>query len=71
MGAPSLFDMTARRGLNLAFAYIVENMDKDERESFLHDISLSMVEWLTRQAVEQEQERQRRRELAAQLGEVG
>lgn len=63
--------MTARRGLNVAYSRVVENLDKDERAEFESEISQSLVELQVRKAIEEQREKERRQQMAKSLGEVG
>jgi hypothetical protein len=70
-GAPSLLDMTARRGLNVAYAQTVEHMDKKERDAFDSELQMSMVELAVRELARKAREKEDRRRLAISVGEVG
>ena len=70
-GAPSLLSMNARRGLNLAYSRVVENLNKDERAEFESEISLGLLELQVRKAIEEQREKERRQQMAKSLGEVG
>lgn len=69
-GAPSLLQMTARRGLNVAYAKIVENLSKEDREQFESEINLSMVELTVLKLQREVHEKEDRKKLAASFGEV-
>lgn len=70
-GAPSLLTLSARRGLNLAYFRVIENLDKDEREEFESEIRFSLVELQLQAEMKAVREKEDRKRLAASFGEVG